>query len=303
MVLKKGPASGKLKSMGQGLRRAWQRMAERAWLARQPLPPGEVRVGLALGGGFARGMAHIGVIKALEEANIPIRFLAGTSVGSLLAGAYASGATVEEMAAFGKAVRWHDFGKWTFSKMGLASNRRLEAIVRRLFKTKQFEDLKIPLVIIAADLATGRPVLFKEGKLAVAVRASCAYPGLFLPVEHNGTHLVDGGLVRTVPTQSVRDMGADVVVGVALNNIDPSFAPRHIADVLARSFSIAMQAAEPIWRRHADVVVEPKVEQFAWDDFEKTPELIAAGEAAVHAALPELRRLLETTRPKAALTR
>ena len=146
--------------------------------------------------------------------------------------------------------------------------------------------------IIAADLATGRPVIFKKGELAVPIRASCAYPGLFLPVENDGCQLVDGGLVRTVPTLSARDMGADVVLGVALGNMNPDFQPRHIAEVLARSFSIAMQAAEPIWRRHADLVVEPKVDTFAWDDFARTPELVEAGYAATQIVLPELKKLL-----------
>jgi NTE family protein len=281
------------KNLSQGVRRALDQL--RRTVQPRPLPPPKTRepkLGLALGGGFARGMAHIGVIKALEEAGLRIDYIAGTSVGSIIAGAYASGATVEEMTAFGTRVRWHDFGKWTFSKMGLASNNRLEALVKKLFHAAQFEDLKIPLAIIAADLATGRPVVFKKGELALPIRASCAYPGLFLPVENDGCQLIDGGLVRTVPTLSARDLGADVVLGVGLGNINPDYQPRHIAEVLARSFSIAMQAAEPIWRKHADLVVEPKVDTFAWDDFAHTPELVEAGYAATLVILPELKKLL-----------
>lgn len=281
------------KNLSQGVRRALDQLRQTVQPRPAPQPePRELKLGLALGGGFARGMAHIGVIKALEGAGLSISYLAGTSVGSLIAGAYASGATVEEMAALGERIRWHDFGKWTFSKMGLASNNRLEALVKKFFHATRFEDLKIPLAIIAADLATGRPVIFKKGELAVPIRASCAYPGLFLPVENDGCQLVDGGLVRTVPTLSARDMGADVVLGVALGNMNPDFQPRHIAEVLARSFSIAMQAAEPIWRRHADLVVEPKVDTFAWDDFARTPELVEAGYAATQMILPELKKLL-----------
>ena len=280
------------KDLGQGVRRALTRLREAVRPQEPAQPKSSPKLGLALGGGFARGMAHIGVIKALEKAGIPISYIAGTSVGSILAGAYASGATVEEMAAFGTKVRWHDFGKWTISKMGLASNNRLEAIVRQLFRATRFEDLRIPLAIVAADLATGKPVVFTEGVLALPIRASCAYPGLFLPIPHKGTFLVDGGLVRTVPTNSARDLGADIVLGVALNNINPAYAPRHIADVLARSFSIAMQAAEPIWRRHADLIAEPRVETFGWDAFDHTPQLIEAGEESVHKILPQLRELM-----------
>ena len=280
------------KDLGLGVRRALSRLRESIRPQDSAAPSGPPKLGLALGGGFARGMSHIGVIKALEEAGIPISFIAGTSIGSIIGGAYASGATVEEMATIGTKVRWHDFGRWTISKMGLASNKRLEALVRQLFRATRFEDLRIPLAIVATDLATGRPVVFTKGRLSLPIRASCAYPGLFLPIPHDGTFLVDGGLVRTVPAISARDMGADIVLGVALNNLDPSFTPRHIADVLSRSFTIAMQSAEPIWRRHADLIAEPQVETFAWDAFEHTPQLIEAGEAAVKKILPQLRALL-----------
>lgn len=281
------------KNLSEGVRRALEQLRQTVQPHPAPQPePREKTLGLALGGGFARGMAHIGVIKALEEAGIGIDYLAGTSVGSIIAGAYASGASVEEMTAMGEKIRWHDFGKWTFSKMGLASNNRLAALVKRFFHATQFEDLKIPLAIIAADLATGRPVIFKKGPLVLPIRASCAYPGLFLPVENDGCQLVDGGLVRTVPTQSARDLGADVVLGVALSNMNPDFTPQHIADVLARSFSIAMQAAEPIWRRYADLVVEPDVDTYAWDDFARTPALVEAGYVATQSVLPTLKKLL-----------
>lgn len=290
----------KWKNLRREVREALERLRKAVQpRAKPPAPPeGLPKLGLALGGGFSRGMAHVGIIKALEEENIPVSFIAGTSIGSIIATAYASGASVEDMALFGEKIHWHDFGKWTLSKMGLASNKRLEVICRGLFKASRFEDIKIPLAVIATNLATGRPVVFKKGELVLPVRASCAYPGLFLPVEHDGMQLVDGGLVRTVPTQSARDLGADVVLGVALNNIDPSFELRHIADVLARSFSIAMQAAEPIWRGHADVVAEPRVEQYAWDDFARTRELIAAGETALRKVLPRLRELLHLPEPE-----
>lgn len=283
---------GRWKDLGEGVRRALGRLRDAVRPQEVPSPGGPPKLGLALGGGFARGMSHIGVIKALEDAQIPISFIAGTSIGSIIGGAYASGATVEEMATIGAKVRWHDFGKWTISKMGLASNKRLEALVRQLFRATRFEDLRIPLAIVATDLATGRPVVFTEGGLSLPIRASCAYPGLFLPIPHEETFLVDGGLVRTVPTISARDMGAEIVLGVALNNLNPSFTPRHIADVLSRSFTIAMQAAEPIWRRHADLIAEPQVETFGWDAFDRTPELIEAGEAAVRRVLPQLRDLM-----------
>ena len=198
-------------------------------LARRPVrapEPAQPRLGLALGGGFARGLAHIGVLKVLEENQVRIHHLAGTSVGSLIAGAYASGVPLTEIAAVAGRVEWKDFGQWTLSRMGLATNQRLEAFVRRTFRALRFEDLKIPLAIVATDLLNGRAVVFTSGPLGLAIRASCAYPGLFLPVAYEGGWLVDGGLVSEVPTCVARDQGAEVVLGVALQNLQPSSSQR-----------------------------------------------------------------------------
>ncbi len=278
----------RVRSLGGGLRRFLERL-------RLPAPRRKpaAGLGLALGGGFARGLAHIGVLKVLEENNIPVRCLAGTSIGSIIAGAYASGVSLEEMAATGKKIRWRDFGQWTFSRMGFASNQRLEVLVKRFFRATRFEDLKLPLAILASDLVRARAVVFTSGELTLAVRASCAYPGLFLPVNHNGRVLVDGMLVSGVPTHAVADLGATVVVAVSLNNLTPPAMPKSVVEVLGRSFSIAQQTAEPLWRKHADIVIEPEVGEYSWDDFARADELIAAGERAMRAALPKLRRLLK----------
>lgn len=270
---------------------AYQKVRPRA--PRAEPPKAAQRVGVALGGGFARGLAHIGVLKALEESRIPVACIAGTSIGSIIGGAYASGATVAEMAAVARGIRWKDFGSWTISRRGLASNHRLEALVRRTFHAMRFEHLKIPLAIIATDLVNAQPVVFRSGELALAVRASCAYPGLFLPVVVDGNLLVDGMLVSAVPAEAVRELGADIVVSVSLDNIRYGLEPKNIAEVWARALSIATRAAEPVWRDQSDIVVEPQVRRFDWDDFERADELIAAGEQATLAVLPRLKRLLD----------
>lgn len=278
---------GKLRGLSGGLRRFLQT------IRRMPLRPKRAAgLGLALGGGFARGLAHIGVLKVLEENNIPVRCLAGTSIGSIIAGAYASGVSLEEMNAVARKIRWRDFGQWTFSRMGFASNQRLEALVKRFFRATRFEDLNIPLAILAADLVEASPVVFTSGELTLAVRASCAYPGLFLPVEHDGRALVDGMLVSSVPTRAVVDLGATVVLAVSLNNLKPPTKPKSVVEVLGRAFGLAQVTAEPVWREHADVVVEPDVGEFNWDDFARADELVASGKRAMRAALPELRRAL-----------
>lgn len=254
------------------------------------------RLGIALGGGFARGLAHIGVLKVLEEEGLRVECLAGTSSGSLIAGAYASGVPLDEIAEVARRTSWKDFGQWTLSRMGLATNHRLDAFVRRVFRTLRFENLKIPLAVVATDLVSGRPVVFTSGELGLAIRASCAYPGLFLPVKANGSLLVDGMLTSSVPAEAARQLGATVVAAVNLYNIDPNDPPRSLVDVLARSFSIAQRTADPVWRKQSDLVVEPEVGKFRWDDFERADELVAAGELAMKAALPRLKRLLQ---PKA----
>jgi NTE family protein len=254
-------------------------------------PTARPKVGVALGGGFARGIAHLGVLSVLEKENIPVDYLGGTSAGAMLAIAYASGHPIHEIVAQARATRFKDFGNWKLSWMGLASNQKLTHYPRKFLGVSTFEELRIPLVIAATDLGTGEPVYFKSGPLGPALRASCAYPGMFMPVEVDGHLLVDGFLAAPVPVDAVRKMGADVVIAIfleAANNRRPS----SIVDVIGLSFAILQRHADLEWRRTADVIVEPIVKDFLWDDFEKTSELIAAGETAGRAALPKIRAAL-----------
>ena len=140
-------------------------------------------IGLALGGGFARGYAHLGVLEVLEKENIPVACVAGSSIGSILGAAYASGLPLARIIDKCREIRFRDFGRWRVSRFGLASNDRLGALVHRFFDSRQFEDLSIPTAIVATDLDTGDPVLFRQGGLAEPIRASCAFPGLFEPIQ------------------------------------------------------------------------------------------------------------------------
>jgi NTE family protein len=255
-------------------------------------PAGRPRVGIALGGGFARGIAHLGVLSVLEKEHIPVDYLAGTSAGAMLAIAYASGHPIPEIVAQARATRFKDFGNWRLSWMGLASNQKLEHYPRKFLGVSTFEDLRIPLAIAATDLGKGEPVYFTKGPLGPALRASCAYPGMFVPVEIDGRTLVDGFLVAPVPVDAVRNMGADVVIAVFLEAAN-NRKPASIVDVIGLSFAILQRHADLEWRRTADIIVEPIVKDFLWDDFEKTSELIAAGEVAARAALPKIRAALE----------
>jgi NTE family protein len=250
------------------------------------------KLGLALGGGFARGIAHIGVLKVLEENEIQVDCIAGTSVGALVAAAYASGTTLDEMARQGSATRFRDFGRWTLSRMGMASNERLEDFLDRFTTSNNFSQMHIPLSIVATDLLKGETVHFMDGEIGPALRASCAYPGLFLPVDYRGHLLVDGFLTEQVPASAVREMGAEVVIGVHLEPGLLDSKPRNTIEVISRSFSIIQTTAHQPWRRDVDVLIEPDVHHVLWDEFPRTPQLIVAGEDAARLALPKIKALL-----------
>ena len=254
-------------------------------------------MGLALGGGFARGIAHIGVLKVLEEAQIPVRFVAGTSVGALIGAAYCSGLSVAEMEEMASQVRSRHFAQWTISRLGLASNQRMGVFLHRILKQKNFEDLKIPLAIAATDFVTGEGVAFRSGSLIDAVRASCAYPGMFLPVEIGGRLLVDGMLAYPVPSVPLRAMGARRVLAISLKGGTNGAKPRHIFDVIGQSLNIALEHSAGIWRGASDLVVEPDTADFAYDDFARAGELIRAGEVAMRQALPQVKSWFPAERP------
>ncbi len=268
------------------------------------------KVGLALGGGFARGIAHIGILRALQQHQIPVDCIAGTSVGALIATLYAAGTPLEVMERQAAQTSFSDFGKWTVSWLGFASNARLGDYLHRANPVQQFSELKVPLAIVATDLGSGEPVYFTEGDVVPPLRASCAYPGLFLPVEHHGRLLVDGFLASPVPVDAVRQLGADVVIAVYLDSACNDEKPGNLIDVVGRSFAIMQRHANKLWRNRADVILEPQVGAFAWDDFTRTPDLLRAGEAAANAAMPAIRKLLRpalesvpaTSRPDSSAT-
>src|SRR5271157_549177 len=248
----------------------------------KPVTPAEgAGLGLALGGGFARGFAHLGVLQVFEQNQIPISHIAGTSVGSILGAAYASGAPLARIIATCRTIRFRDIARWRVSRLGLASNHRLGDLIEQVFESRRFEYLKIPLAIVATDLANGEPVVFAHGNLSEAIRASCAFPGLFEPVQIGTRCLADGGLVAQVPTRAARDLGAQHVIAVSVGLDDGQRgAPSNIFQVVCRAVSAAQKHQLEIWERHADLVLRPDVQSFAWDDFDRADEAIEAGAAA-----------------------
>jgi len=251
------------------------------------------RVGIALAGGFARGIAHIGVLRVLREAGIPVDVVSGTSVGALIATGYCSGSSLEMMERVAHETKFTDFGRWTPSWLGLATNNRLELFVERMTPVKRFEELEKPLAIATTDINLGLPVYYHGGPIGPPLRASCAYPGLFVPVKYEGRTLVDGFLTALVPIEGVLLLGAELVIAVYLE-AGAVHEPRTFTDVLSRSFTIIQKHADFEWRKEADIIIEPDVAPFLWDDFSKTSELVRAGEEAALKALPAIRAALES---------
>jgi len=250
-------------------------------------------VGLALGGGFARGIAHIGVLKVLEKEKIPVGLVAGTSVGALIGAIFCSGMPASQMEAIAVNSDFGDFAKWTITRHGLSANERMGIFLNNLIEVGAFEELRIPLAVMTTDLSTGEPVIFRSGPLAEAVGASCAYPGMFLPVEINGRLLVDGVFADPVPARSLRDAGCDPVLAVHLKTRwDAEDGARHVVEVVRRLFPTFRKRVPRYWRSCSDVIVEPDVRGFRYDEFHHASDLIKAGENAMWAALPEFRSCL-----------
>lgn len=284
-----------MKSLGKIIRSVQAFGREFSGRPRTPETPLNLpSIGLALGGGFARGIAHIGVLKVLEQENIPISFVAGTSVGALIGAAYCSGVTIAELEQMASRVRFKHFARWTLSRYGFASNQRMIGFLSSILKVKSFEELLIPFAVTATDFSTGEGVVFHSGPLIDPVRASCAYPGMFLPVKIRGRLLIDGMLAHAVPSLPLREMGAQRVLAVHLKGTwTNKVGPRHLFDVIGQSFAIAQEMNCSVWKQAADLVIEPDVNGFKYDDFEHSTDLIRAGELVTRAALPEIKLWLE----------
>lgn len=277
----------------------WLRSQRAGGPERPDLP---VRIGLALGGGFARGIAHVGVLRTLERYGVEVACIAGVSAGSIAAAAYASGASVDEIERAARSMRFKDVARWTLSRFGLAETDRMVAFLGRALKTCRFESMQIPLAVVASDLVTGKPAVFRDtGDVCLAIRASCAYPGLFTPVRHEGRYLVDGLISMEVPAAPLRSMGATHVISVALPPAK-SADPRNVASVMSRCFEILCARTQYEWRRYSSLVLEPDVADVPWDGFGSSSKLIAAGERATEAAMPQIFNWLRRPWPAALST-
>src|SRR5215510_1401946 len=241
-------------------------------------------VGLALGGGMARGCAHVGVLRELERNDIPIDLIAGTSVGSLIGGAYAAGLSPDQIERMALTISWNDLGRVTISKLGFYNSERTEDYIRKHFPVTEFEKTRLPFGAVATDIQTGKMVIFTEGSLPLAIRASCAMPIFYTPV-------VDGGLVGHIPASVARLMGADLVIAVDVNSQHlPIPPPTHLFTVMSQALSVMGRSAVQYLYADADIVVRPQIEQVRPDDLSKAAEMIAAGEEAVRRVANKIKR-------------
>ena len=254
-------------------------------------PESPLRIGLALGGGFARGIAHAGVLQVLQEHQVPLHCITGVSSGAVAAAAYASGTTAEEIAQVGCSMRFGDVGRWRPGRLGLASNQRMNGFLAKLLKAQRFEEMRIPLGVQATDLSTGEPAaFFGTGGVYEPLRASCAVPGLFQPVSHRGRVLVDGAVSMGIPAALARQLGATHVIAVALPSSEEP--PTNACEVVNRCFQILQRRLDESWRRGSDLVIAPEVSSVDWHAFGRGAQLVEAGRHAALAALPRIQEWL-----------
>ena len=254
-------------------------------------------IGLALSGGAARGIAHVGVLRALAENNIPIDYVAGTSAGSLVGGALAAGMSVDEIEELGRKLRWRDVGRVTVSRLGIQSNERLEQYLRERLPIKRFENLPVPFAAVATELNSGAAVVMRDrGDIPFAIRASCAIPGWYVPVtDEQGRQLVDGGLVAIIPASVARSFGAEIVIAVDVNAEGAKFIgpPTSVIGIVLQSMMVMQKTASHYQLSLSDFVIRPKVGHIRWDEMGRADELIAAGYAAGLESAPEILAFIE----------
>ncbi|MBW8760199.1 MAG: patatin-like phospholipase family protein [Burkholderiales bacterium] len=262
-----------------------------------PRPTRPPRVALALGGGAARGFAHIGVIEVLEENGIRPDIVTGTSAGSLVAALYASGHTGKELESIAINMDESALTDWSFPGRGLIRGEALAHYVRESTGNKPLEQMKIPLGIVATDLDSGRPIVFRRGDIGTAVRASSAVPAVFQPVRIGTHEYVDGGLASPVPVRAARDMGADVIIAVDISQLPDGGATGDALHMLLQTFSIMSRSINELELKEAEVALHPRLVGVAGTDFTLRKKNIEAGREAALAMLPLIRAKVSTPVP------
>lgn len=235
------------------------------------------KMGLALGGGAVLGAAHVGVLRVIDEYEIKITHVAGTSIGAFVAAFFAFGKTWEEIREIATEMKWLDITGVSLSRFALLSNEKLGELIVRHIGDKKIEDADIPLAMVAADIATGEKIVLKKGSVAEAAMASTCIPGVFKPVEIDGKTLVDGGVVENVPVNTLKDLGAKKIIAVDLNSQHAYGSPENILDVILNSFHYTMQASSELLTKEADILIEPDLSKFNRSNMDQVEALMEKG--------------------------
>ncbi|MEW9897683.1 patatin-like phospholipase family protein [Chitinivorax sp. PXF-14] len=263
--------------------------------AEQPVPPRVIpkpKIALALGGGAAKGFAHIGVIRTLEANGIVPDIVVGTSAGSVVGALYAGGLSGSEMMSMIGKVNSDSIADYTFFNRGFIKGEELQSFVNKLLKGRSIEQLQKPFAAVATDLRSGQMIVFRRGNTGMAVRASSSVPGVFQPVSINGRDYVDGGLTSPVPVRAAKQMGADIVIAVDISSKPQNTTVNGTVDILLQTANIMGQTISTAELGEADIVIRPAVGRIGSADFDSKYQAVSAGERAAQTALPYIRQKL-----------
>lgn len=252
----------------------------------------ELKVGLALGAGAARGLAHIGVLQVFQEKQIPVHMIAGTSIGSIIGAFYASGVDLYMLGKLSEHLQWKHLTDFTICKTGLINGNEILSFIRLLTQNKKFSELNLPFAVMATDICNGEEVILKEGIVADAVRASISVPGVFTPVELSGRLLVDGAVTSRLPVRAVKELGADLVIGVDVAAEPTINKNSNIIDIILQTISIMDSEIAKLKATEAEIIVKPSIGNVAGTAIHRAGECIEIGRQAALAALPQIQQLL-----------
>ncbi len=258
----------------------------------------EPKIALVLGGGGAKGFAHVGVIRVLEQEKIPIHMIVGTSVGSLIGGIYAANPDAFQLEWLAARIERNDIldASILHSKLGPVQGVKIESFVEQHVKARLVEETKIPLFPIATDLNTGETVTLEKGTLAKAIRASCSIPGIFVPVTFGNRTLVDGGITDNVACDVARNKGADIVIAVNLQRDVKNYQIDSVIEIIAQSLNIMMRETGKQKLQSASVVIEPDLKDVSLFDFSQKKMIMEEGIKAARKALPKIKELIANYR-------
>lgn len=251
------------------------------------------KVGLALGSGGARGFAHLGVIKVLKDEGIPIDMIAGSSMGAMVGCFYGAGLDIERLYKLSKAFKRKYYLDFTVPKMGFIAGKRVKELIRIFTHGKEIQELDIPVAVVATDLVSGEKVVFKQGPIAEAVRASIAIPGIFTPEKLNGRLLIDGGVVDRIPVSVVKEMEADIVIAVDVSHVNTNSEITSIFDVIMQSIDIMQMELVTNREVASDIMLRPRVENYSSRAFTNIDEIIAIGEEEARNHIVKIKQVIE----------